>query len=59
MNYQENMCVVMKKPHPCGSNHWKIVRVGADFKIECSGCGHLVMLSREKFEKSVKKITEE
>ena len=50
--------VETKKPHPCGSKEWKINRVGADFKIECIGCGRIVMLPRIKFEKSVKKVIE-
>ena len=45
-----------KKNHPCGSNRWKIQRVGADIRIECLGCGHNVMLSRVKLEKSIKKV---
>jgi len=48
--------VEMKKGHPCGSKQWEITRTGADFKMKCLGCQHLVMLSRTKFEKSVKKI---
>ena len=46
--------VVMKKGHPCGGNIWEILRVGADFRIKCLNCGHIVMLSRVKFEKAVK-----
>jgi hypothetical protein len=48
--------VEMKKGHPCGSKQWEITRTGADFKMKCLGCQHLVMLSRTKFEKSVKKM---
>jgi hypothetical protein len=48
--------VQMKKDHPCGSKEWEIIRVGADIKIKCCGCGRLVMLPRVKFEKDVKKI---
>lgn len=48
--------VEMKKPHPCGSKQWEIIRTGADFRIKCVGCEHQVMLARTKFEKSVKKI---
>ncbi|WP_446898151.1 DUF951 domain-containing protein [Clostridium sp. LBM24168] len=48
--------VEMKKGHPCGSNSWQIIRLGADIKIKCLGCGRIVMLPRNKFEKSVKKI---
>ena len=25
----------MKKPHPCGSSEWEILRVGADFRLKC------------------------
>lgn len=46
----------MKKGHPCGSNEWEVIRVGADIKIKCCNCGRIVMLERSKFEKSVKKI---
>lgn len=48
--------VEMKKAHPCGSNEWEIIRLGADIKIKCRACGRIVMLPRSKFEKSIKKI---
>ncbi|PKM59601.1 MAG: DUF951 domain-containing protein [Firmicutes bacterium HGW-Firmicutes-4] len=48
--------VEMKKKHPCGSFQWEIIRVGADIKIKCLGCGHIVMLQRSKFNKQIKKI---
>lgn len=48
--------VELKKQHPCGSKQWEIVRTGADFRIKCLGCQHQVMVTRPKFEKSVKKI---
>lgn len=48
--------VEMKKKHPCGSYQWEILRVGADFRIKCLGCGRMVMIPRSKFEKRVKKI---
>lgn len=51
--------VELKKEHPCGSKLWKILRIGADFRIECLGCKHSLMISRVKFEKSVKKIITE
>ena len=46
----------LKKQHPCGSREWQVLRVGMDFKLECAGCGHELMLPRSKAEKSVKKI---
>ena len=48
--------VQMKKPHACGSSEWQIVRVGADIKIKCLGCGRIVMLDRPEFEKRVKRL---
>ena len=48
--------VIMKKPHPCGENMWQIVRVGADIKIKCLNCGHVVMIPRIDFNKKIKKI---
>lgn len=50
--------VQLKKKHPCGSDKWTVIRVGADIKVKCLGCSHIVMLGREEFEKRVKKILE-
>lgn len=51
--------VTMKKPHPCGSKDWKLLRVGADIRMECLGCGHLLMLPRNKVEKNIRKVKEQ
>jgi hypothetical protein len=48
--------LVMKKPHPCGSVSWDVLRIGADFRLRCKGCGREVMGPRSRFEKNVKKI---
>ena len=48
--------VQMKKTHPCGTNEFEIIRVGADIKIKCTGCGRIVMLTRNKCQKAAKKI---
>lgn len=48
--------VQTRKQHPCGSNEWEIIRLGADIKIKCLGCGRIVMMPRSQFEKAVKKI---
>ncbi|MBC7075676.1 MAG: DUF951 domain-containing protein [Syntrophomonadaceae bacterium] len=48
--------VRMKKVHPCGSYHWEVIRMGADIKIKCQGCGRIVMLPRLKFEKRMRKV---
>ena len=46
--------VELKKPHPCGSVQWEILRVGADFRLKCEGCGHQVMISRKLVEKNTR-----
>lgn len=46
----------MRKPHPCGSAEWEVMRTGMDFRIKCLGCSRQVMLPRPKFEKGVKKV---
>ena len=48
--------VMMKKQHPCGSGTWQVIRIGADIKIKCEGCGRIVMLDRPTFEKRLKKV---
>lgn len=55
-SYSLNDIVEMKKQHPCGTNAWKIIRMGADIRIKCEGCNHSVLIPRREFEKKVKKI---
>ncbi|MBN2048518.1 MAG: DUF951 domain-containing protein [Anaerolineaceae bacterium] len=46
----------LKKQHPCGSKLWKVIRVGADLRLECLGCGRKVMLTRREAKKRMKRI---
>ncbi len=55
--YEVGDVVRLKKQHPCGSFEWEILRVGADFRLKCSGCGHQIMLPRRQVEKSTKALT--
>ncbi len=48
--------VILKKPHACGENLWQIVRVGADVKLKCTGCGRVIMLDRLEFLRRAKKL---
>lgn len=45
-----------RKPHPCGSSEWTVVRTGADIKIRCNRCGRLVMMDRDAFLKRRKAL---
>ena len=46
--------VTMKKPHPCGSKEFTLLRVWMDFKLRCNGCGHEIMSPRNKIEKNIR-----
>ena len=59
MDVRLNDILVMKKPHPCGSRQWLVLRTGADFRLRCTGCGHEVMQPRFKIEKNIKNILRE
>lgn len=55
-NYKLGSIVIMKKQHPCGTNKFEIIRLGADIKIKCINCGRCIMLSRLDFNKKLKKV---
>lgn len=46
----------LKKPHPCGSKQFLVLRVGMDFRIKCLSCNHEIVLVRGKLEKMIKEI---
>ena len=54
--YKVGYIVETRKQHPCGSKTWEITRVGVDFKLRCTNCGHVIMVEREKALKMIKKI---
>ena len=48
--------VQMRKTHPCGSDQWSVIRIGADIKVKCLGCGRIVMMERADFVRRRKKV---
>ena len=56
MDIQVGDIVKLKKQHPCGAHEWEVLRVGADFRPKCTGCGHQIMIPRKQLEKSVREI---
>src|SRR5262245_25071232 len=46
--------VRLRKPHPCGSFEWTVVRLGADIGLRCHGCNRKVLLTRRELEKRLK-----
>ncbi|UXS29241.1 DUF951 domain-containing protein [Staphylococcus delphini] len=58
LNYELNDIVEMKKQHACGTNRFKIIRMGADIRIKCENCQRSIMLPRQIFNKKIKKVLE-
>ena len=54
--YEVGDIVKLKKKHPCGSFEWEILRVGADFRLKCQGCGLQIMVARKIVEKNTKDL---
>ncbi len=46
----------LKKPHPCGSDRWTVLRVGADLRLRCEGCGRIVLVGRAQIERRVRRL---
>ena len=57
MDIRVNDILTMKKAHPCGEKQCKVMRIGADFRLHCLGCGHELMIPRQKAEKNIRMIT--
>lgn len=51
--------VQMRKAHACGSDRWRIYRVGADIGTRCLGCDRRILLPRRKFERAMKRVIRE
>ena len=56
MKFEIGDIIKLKKKHPCGNFEWEVLRVGADFRLRCMGCGHQIMIARRIVEKNVKEI---
>jgi len=48
--------VILRKPHPCGGNTWRIVRLGADIGLRCTTCEHRVLVARSSIERDIKRF---
>ena len=56
LKFQLNDLIELKKTHPCGSNQFKILRIGSEVRVVCQGCGRDMVIDRIKLEKATKKI---
>lgn len=46
----------MKKNHPCGGKQFLVLRIGMDFRLRCTNCGHEMMLPRLRVEKNIRQV---
>jgi hypothetical protein len=46
----------LRKPHPCGSYEWMVVRLGADIGLQCQGCSRRILLPRRDLARRLKKV---
>ena len=59
MDIQVGDKLTLKKAHPCGSHEWEVLRIGADFRLKCIGCGHQIMAPRSQIEKKIRQVSRE
>lgn len=55
-DYHLGDVIRLRKLHPCGSDRWEVVRLGADIGIRCQGCARRVLLPRRQLERRVKSV---
>ena len=48
--------IKLKKPHPCGSFEWEVLKIGIDFRLKCTGCTHIVLVPREKIIRKIRAV---
>ena len=57
-DYDLGDIIELKKPHPCTSKskQFEIIKLGADLKIRCLGCGNVLIISRDNFNRRFVKV---
>ena len=58
VDFQPGDRLELRKPHPCGSRQWSVVRIGADIGIVCGGCARRVTLERRLLERRLRRVLE-
>ena len=48
--------LIMRKPHPCGDNRFKVARTGSAVRVICLKCSRDVTVERLKLEKNIKTV---
>lgn len=48
--------VQLQKPHPCGGDRWRVLRVGADLRLQCVRCSRTVLVPRADIERRIRRV---
>ena len=48
--------LIMRKPHPCGDNRFRVARAGSDVRVICLKCSRDVTVERLELEKNIKTV---
>lgn len=48
--------VRLRKPHPCGNDRFRVMRVGSEVRVVCLGCGRDMNIDRIKLEKAIRTV---
>ena len=51
--YPEGAILTLKKSHPCGSREWQVLRAGWEYRLQCVGCRHVMLMRRDQLHKLV------
>ncbi|GIV18501.1 MAG: hypothetical protein KatS3mg023_0252 [Armatimonadota bacterium] len=46
--------VILRKPHACGANRWRVVRLGTDVGLVCTSCNRRILLPRDEFDRRLR-----
>lgn len=56
VDVQPGDIATLRKPHPCGSYQWLVVRIGADIGLRCQSCQRKIMLPRHEFQRRLRQL---
>ena len=52
-HFAEGTILTLKKKHPCGSKDWRVLRAGWEYRLQCMGCKHVVLMRAEQLQRLV------
>ncbi len=53
---QLDTVVQLRKPHACGGDQWRVVRLGADIGLRCLTCERRILLPRAELTRQLRRV---